>query len=94
MLYLAGDRPPVPRSEALRRWAAVRGTANTAFPAAYGLGQAVGVTPGHEPIETPFTLSTAQQAVVARSQRDPVTVATGLPGPGRPRPPPRWPPTP
>jgi hypothetical protein len=83
VLYLAGDRPPVPRSEALRRWAAVRGTANTAFPAAYGLGQAVGVTPGHEPIETPFTLSTAQQAVVARSRRDPVTVATGPPGAGK-----------
>jgi hypothetical protein len=83
VLYLAGEAPPVDRADGLRAWAAARGVATTAFAAAYGLGHPAGANPGHEPIETPFTLSTAQRTVVARSRRDPLTVATGLPGSGK-----------
>jgi hypothetical protein len=83
VLYLAEDAVPVDRQASLGAWAGTRGIGATALAAVYGLGPAPTAAPGHEPIETPFTLSVAQRAVVARARREPLTVATGPPGSGK-----------
>lgn len=83
VLYLADEAVPVDRAPSLRDWAGTRGIGATALSAAYGLGHPASAPPAHEPIETPFTLSVAQQQVVSRARRDPLTVATGAPGSGK-----------